>query len=225
MVSPKKSDIHASSDKITALAAEDISSQYSISAPSLSVRRNFSIPHLNAVAHFVSELRKQEEKFKGEGWGPHFEFCQWNASAAIILSFSAIEAAVDEIEGDLDLPRELKVVIERAKTLERAQALLAHLGKTPFDKGSEPYQGANLLKLLRNGLVHPWAEWDHARGRNYKLSRKIISAGLSLSPFQKDPELAFPYGCMSADVADWARSSAQNLIRELRQRLDLKPTV
>ncbi|HEX4198040.1 MAG TPA: hypothetical protein VHZ26_11420 [Caulobacteraceae bacterium] len=189
------------------------------------VRRNFSIPHLAAAEHFANELRSHEAKHAGAGWGPHFDYCGWNASAAIILSFSAIEAALDEAEDDLALPAELTDALDRAPTLEHAQALLAHRACTIFDRGAEPFQNAELLRALRNGLVHPKAEWDNARDLNKQLSRKIIGAHLPLSPFQPDPDLAFPHGCMSAGVASWAASSARHFIREFRSRLELRATV
>jgi hypothetical protein len=145
------------------------------------VRRNFAVPHLKAAEHFAEELRRHETKYAGAGWGSHFEFCSWNGSAAIILSFSAIEAAIDEAEDDLALPVELTDALDRAPTLEHAQALLAHRGSATFDRGAEPFQSAELLRALRNGLVHPKAEWDDARDRNRQLSRKILGAGLGLS--------------------------------------------
>lgn len=192
--------------------------------PTLNLRRNFSIPHLNAAQHFADQLRRQEAEHAGKGWGHHFDFCSWNGSAAIILSFCAIEAAIDEIEDDLNLPPELIDALEKSETLTHAQALLVYRGRQTFDTGAEPYQSANLLRELRNGLVHPKAEWDNARKHHKKLSKKIISRGLSLSPFQPDPEFAFPYGCMSSEIAHWAASSARHFIRELRSRLGLDPT-
>ena len=186
------------------------------------VRRNFSTRHLKAADHFAEELRRHETRHAGAGWGsPHFDFCTWYASAAIILGFSAIEAAIDEAKDDLALPPDAS---ERAPTLHRAQTLLAHRGSVIFDKEAEPFQSTDLLRILRNGLVHPKAEWDNARDRNKHLSRKILDAHLPLSPFLSDPDLAFPYGCMSAGVATWAASSAREFVRELRSRLGLAPT-
>ena len=67
------------------------------------IRHNFAIQHLNAADHFVRELRHHEAEHSGEGFGPHFELCLWTASAAIVLSFSAVEAAIFEAEEDLAL--------------------------------------------------------------------------------------------------------------------------
>jgi len=189
------------------------------------VRRNFSGSHLKAASHFAAQVRAHELAHGGAGWGEHFEFSQWNASAAIILSFSAIEAAIDEMEDDIGLPLELTRALEKASTLDHAQAILAHRDVPVFDRGAEPFQSVELLRALRNGLVHPKAEWDNDRQRNRQLSRKINGAGLPLSPFQQDPDLAFPHGCMSAGIAAWAEMSARSFIRELRSRLGLNATV
>lgn len=188
-------------------------------------RRGFSIPHLLAAEHFARELLRHEAEHLDADWGPHFDFCTWNASAAIILSFSSIEAAIDEAEDDISLPAALAKALDRAPTLEHVQALLAHRGGTPFDPGAEPFRSADLLRALRNGLVHPKAEWDDAKDRNRKLSRRIIGARLPLSPFQPNPDLAFPHGCMSAGVASWAAASARQFIREMRSRLAIAATV
>jgi hypothetical protein len=220
----EKSDATPSAPKVVDADAAGLTIVAAAASVEAAVRRNFSGKHLKAAAHFAEELHHHEGKHAGAGWGSHFDFCSWNASAAIILGFSAIEAAVDEAEDDLALPRELTDALDRVPTLEHVQALLAHCGSATFEKGAEPYQSAHLLRDLRNGLVHPKAEWDSARDRNKKLSKKILGAGLELSPFQPDPDFAFPHGCMSAGVARWAESSARLFIRELRSRLGLNPT-
>jgi hypothetical protein len=189
------------------------------------VRRGFANPHLKAAEHFSRVLEQFETENLGAGWGDHFEFSTSNASAAIILSFAAIEAAIDEAEDDLSLPRELTDALDKASTLDHAQALLAHRGCVVFVKGAEPFQSADLLRAIRNGLVHPKAEWDNARERNRKLSDRINGARLPLSPFQPALDLAFPHGCMSAGVAKWAALTARSFIAELRLRLGLPKTI
>jgi hypothetical protein len=219
---PDQDDKRASS--LSVLEADSLEVALAFETATALVRRNFSIPHLKAAEHFYEELRRHEEQHAEAGWGPHFDFCSWNGSAAIILSFCAIEAGVDEAEDDLGLPTELANALDRVPTLDHAQALLAHRGIATFDRAVEPFQSAHLLRALRNGLVHPKAEWDNAKDQNEKLSRKILGAQLKLSPFQPDPALAFPHGCMSAAVARWSALSARLFIRELRSRLGLRPT-
>lgn len=188
------------------------------------IRRTFALRHLMAADYFVGELRRIEAAHAGEGLGEPFDRCSHNATAAIIISFAAIEAALDEVAEDIGVPEELLAPIERATTLERAQALLAFHGKPTFARGGEPFQSANLLRSVRNGLVHPKAEWDHDMDLNVKLSGKILSLQVPLSPFWPDRDLAFPHGCMSAGFAGWSANAARVFIRELRARLDLPAT-
>ena len=180
---------------------------------------------MSAAKHFAEQLEKHEEVHQGAGWGDHFDFCTWYGTAAIILSFSAIEAALDEVQDDLQISSYLTKTFERARALDVAQAILAFRNCIPFDRGSEPFQSADLLRALRNGLVHPKAEWDHDRVVHEKLTRRIVGQNLNLSPFVEDAKLAFPHGCMSAGVANWSARTAECFIRELRKRLDLSKPV
>lgn len=188
------------------------------------VRRTFAIRHLRAADHFASEVRRIETVHEGAELGEPYDLCSHNVTAAIIVSFAAIEAALDEASEDIRVPPELGLPLEKAPTLEWAQALLAFRGKPTFDKGAEPYQSANALRLIRNGLVHPKAEWDDDMERNVKLSAKVNALNVQLSPFWPGEGLSFPHRCMSAGVAEWAARSARLFIRELRLRLDLPET-
>lgn len=173
----------------------------------------------NYHAKTVSGIEKEN---KGKPLGPHFDTASWNATAAIVLSFAALEAALDEAAEDYDLSDNLAAVLERASTLDRAQAFLDHACVAPFERGAEPFQSAELLRIIRNGLVHPRAEWDDAKDRNERITAKIVGAKLPLSPFWTDQSLAFPYGCMSAGTAKWATKTASRFIVEFRKRLNLE---
>lgn len=188
------------------------------------VRRTFALRHLMAADYFVRELRRIEADHEGGGLGEPYDRCSHNATAAIILAFASIEATLDEVSEDVGVPDEVHGALEKAPTMEWAQALLALREKPTFDKGAEPYQSVNTLRAVRNALVHPKAEWDDDMDRNAKLSAKIKALGVPLSPFWPDDDLAFPHGCMSAGFAAWAAGAARAFIRELRARLDLPPT-
>lgn len=186
------------------------------------IRRTFAVRHLMAAKHHALAVGEIEKQHAGEPLGPHFDTATWSTTAAIILSFAAIEAALDEAVEDYGLPDNLAAVLERAATLEKAQAFLDHAGKDPFDRGAEPFQPVELLRVIRNGLVHPKAEWDNAKDRNEKITAKIVGAKLPLSPFWRDRSLAFPHGCMSAGTALWATNVAKRFIVEFREKLGLK---
>lgn len=187
----------------------------------VTVRRTFAVRHLMAAKYHSEAVAKIEEENAGAPLGSHFDTASWNATAAIVLSFAAIEAALDEAAEDFGLPSNLAAVLEKASTLERAQAFLDHAGVAPFERGSEPFQSAELLRVIRNGLIHPRAEWDNAKDRNDRITAKIIGARIPLSPFWPDHSLAFPHGCMSAGAAHWASQAARQFIVAFREKLNL----
>lgn len=188
-------------------------------------RAGFSLPHLQAAEHFAEQLRDHETAHAGAEFGPPWERSRWYASAAILLSFSAMEAAVDETEDDLRIPEPLLAAFQRAPFWDRVGAVLAYKGATQFERGREPFQSADLLRLLRNGLAHPKAEWFDERTTHKTLTDRVNGARLPLSPFIPDPEKAFPLGCMSAGIAQWSAETARSFIREFRHRLSLEARV
>lgn len=188
------------------------------------VRRTFALRHLMAADYFVGELQRIESGHVGEELGEPYDRCSYNATAAIIMSFAAIEATLDEVSEDISVPAEVHAALEKASAMDWTQALLAFRGKPVFDKGAEPYQSVNILRAVRNALVHPKAEWDDDMDRNARLSAKIVALGVPLSPFWPGIDLAFPHGCMSAGFAEWSARSARMFIRELRVRLELPKT-
>lgn len=191
----------------------------------LRVRRGFSVPHLCAAEHFAADLQAYERQHSGEAFGDVWERARWYASAAILMAFSSIEAVLDETEDDLGIPEGLLRPIQRAPFWERVAAVYAFIGAPPPTMGSEPYQSADLLRALRNGLAHPKAEWDDAQASHKALTKRLLAARLPLSPFIDDPKTAFPHGCMSAGVAQWAADTARAFTREFCARCGLKARV
>ncbi len=164
----------------TIVSAAMTASAVGVASMEATARRGFTSPHLQAAEHFAQELAVHEQGRTHADFSTHYDLALWLASAAIILSFSAIEAAVDEAADDLDIPQELATCIERAPTLDKCQAILAHVGAQVFDRGRAPFQSVSLLRDIRNGLVHPRAEWDHERDVHARLTRRILAAQLPL---------------------------------------------
>jgi hypothetical protein len=75
-----------------------------------------------------------------------------------------------------------------------------------------------LIGIL-DGLVHFRPEWSDEQGKHFKLSKLLISEKIPLDPALPNPIDAFPLACMYADTADWATSTADSFIREIRTRL------
>ena len=184
-------------------------------------RRNFGSSHLKAANHFADELAVHEDTHRGEPFGNQFDKCRWLGSAAFIMSFAAVEAAVDEAQNDLGIVGHLSEALRSATVLNRAQIVLGLHGAAVFDIGQAPYQPADILRRIRNALVHPQVEWSDELDEHKRLSNRIVSLGIPLSPFLPQPNEAFPLGCNSAAMAKWAVHTASRFVVELRQRLGL----
>lgn len=171
-----------------------------------------------AVRKFARDLRSHEEEHAGEPFGSAFDDSQWLATAAFILSYSAVDAWVSETVDDFQFTDEQWAPYSGKALLDRCDGILALRGQPKLDRGSEPVQPFELLKKIRDGLVHPKAEWSSA-GTGSRLSDVVHRAKFPLSPFKTDPKDAFPYGCMAAGGAQWAHDTAFALISHLHERV------
>lgn len=189
-------------------------------------RRNFGYLHLLSAERFADELQQYEDEHAGEEFGPVWEPAWGLASASIMLSFAAIEAALNEATMDLGVPDVLASVIDKATFWDRCGALFAHLGKPPINRGRDPAQSVELLRALRNAIVHGKPEWSDELDSHAKLSARILAARLPLSPFvPPNPIDAFPLACMSAGAARWAVSTAAQFIIQFRTLAGVRPAL
>lgn len=135
------------------------------------------ISHVETEYTFAFELRNSARvmsnfaKNTEDGPDTHWQLRAF-IHGAIILSYSALEAALNEFihlhaltdESPLDdAERKLIYAIGQEKlaprgesnTLQKFNLLLRLLGKTEIASGSAAYQNANLVRMLRNMVVHP----------------------------------------------------------------------
>lgn len=188
-------------------------------------RPGFAVPHIRAAEHFAGLLRAHEAAHEGAPFGPPFDVARWYASASILLSFSAVEAGCAEAVDSLDDPKLLRA-IQFGKFWDNIGRILLSRGAVAFQEDEDLYKSTDLLRDLRNGLAHPKAEWGDEdapdwRRTHERLCERVLGANLPLSPFLQDAATAFPYGCMSAGVAEWAAGTARAFLGELRERLGL----
>lgn len=184
-------------------------------------RLNFSYTHLAAVEHFTTELIAHEKAFEGKGYGEHLDQATWLASACFLLTYAAIESAVDEATDDLKMPAEVVAAIASKKLFDRCDEVLKFKSAGKLLRGAPPAQPVALLRLIRNALAHPKSEWSDQPKEYAELSKRIVAAKIPLSPFCPDPDDAFPRGCMSAGACDWARKTAREFINHFRKKLGL----
>jgi len=159
-----------------------------------------------------------------------------NVISAVNASYSALEATYNEFIhivalGDHspldDLKREVIHYIASEKlapepkqnTLQRFNMLLRVLEKEELKSSSEPYQSANLLRILRNMLVHPLPStvvtFDIT---DPDLSTQQEIVGKLRSHLRLDRTATFPDGILIPACAAWASRSAERFLAEFEKR-------
>ena len=110
--------------------------------------------------------------------------------------------------------------VDKLSTLERFDLIMQTLGKSPFEKGKNPYQSAQLLVRLRNKLVHYKSAWG-AEMSEEKLFRAMESLRHKAPPFTSSSMNFFPHRCLSADCAAWALATTVGFLDDVYDRLDV----
>lgn len=152
---------------------------------------------------------------------------------AIILSYASLEAALNEIvhlnalEKGIPLDEAERKVFntigqeslqprKSSHTLQRYNMLLRILGKPEMDSGKNPYQAANLLRLLRNMLIHPIpgrvTTFVEGEAFDYSSQQDIVK---KLKPaLGLKSEATFPDGVLTKACAKWAVHSCETFLHE-----------
>jgi hypothetical protein len=165
---------------------------------------------------------------------------------AVMTSFAFIEAAVNEllesaniagleVGGDAgglkDGERAALVDLREAwggrgsSSLDRTQLILHLLRKTPFDKADAPYQQADVLRRLRNALVHYRPEWRAVGGRrgDDKITKDLSQLSLPLHPFTTSSHPFFPDRCLGYGLASWAWTTSLKFTDGFFERVGIEP--
>jgi hypothetical protein len=132
-----------------------------------------------------------------------------------------MDAALYEAHLANNTPRSVMEPLERASFFAGVGAVYGLKGLEPPTNDTEPWESGKLLRAMRNALVHGKAEWASDDGSHAKLSRRITTAKLPMSPFVPIHGPAFPLGCMSAGVAEWAAETAGAVIRQMSSDLEI----
>ena len=171
-------------------------------------RNNSSLPHLLSTVTLCKLAYQHEIEHNKEEFGPHFEHLRTYVTSAIMLSFASVEANINEFFLDAPslVPSEFKTPIteiinnDSIKTLDKYQIALRLAHRNIFKKGENPYQSLNILRRLRNELVHFTPSWE----RNDESIAGYLTPHVDLSPyFTKDDDFV-PLRCMTYSVAKWS---------------------
>lgn len=209
---------------------------------------NFALVHLQSAAFFArrcSEFDKADLDVQANN--PQVSAY---ATGAVISSFSFLEAQINQVFlkasrinagglrswldgldnekvkflGEIWDTKTLKVA-ESASVLDKYNLALRFLGKQTFEneKGQDPYQSANLLRKLRNALVHTKPEPQQiappVAGEMEKRYRNLFPES---ELFSRTHNAYWPDKCLGYGCAQWSVSTALAFADEFFNRLEIK---
>jgi len=109
-----------------------------------------------------------------------------------------------------------------ARLLSKYQVALVVARCSPLDSGQQPYQDLNLLRELRNLLVHFRPET--VSSAHVQTIEKRLKGKFAIDPTLKDMgNPFFPDKCLSAGCAAWATKTTRAFTDEFCRRLSITP--
>ncbi len=183
---------------------------------------------LRQAARVMTNSAKQTE----DGPRTHWQLRAF-IHGAIILSYASLEAALNEIvhlnalEEKSPLTEAERKVFhtigqeglrarEENNTLQQYNMLLRILGKPVMNVGANPFQAANLVRMLRNMLVHPIPgrvvtfvereEFDYSSQQSIVKKLKV--------PLGLKANATFPADVITKRCAAWAVDSCEKFLHE-----------
>lgn len=206
----------------------------------------FSIDQVLAASFFAREAGSLEQAAAalaaGSEWEATVRRHRSVVTASVLASAAFQETVINEVigaaaypnlEGSGQLPEadrrkltDLGQELDRVSTLSRYQMVLHLLDREPFDRGTQPFQDADLLVTLRNALLHYKPRWRAGAGSglsDISLDKRLAQRQFSLNPLFPDINPFFPDRCLSFGCANWAVRSAFRFANDLHARLDIEP--
>lgn len=198
------------------------------------VKHSFSRQHLVAARHFASLAEQVELKAAAteQEKSEHRAY----VTGAVVFSAAFLEASINEFyleatEGNrtslssltdqqMAILTELWENVEQHQVLNKYQIALVACGVQRFDRGVEPFQGADGLIKIRNALIHYRPEWDDELDEHKKIQDRI-GRRFKPNPFAVPGNLWFPHQCLGAGCAKWAVAQAEQFMTDFCQRLRL----
>ncbi|WP_141658569.1 hypothetical protein [Streptomyces mutabilis] len=168
------------------------------------------------------------------------------AMGAVLTAFAFLEASVNELlasaaEDQLEMgggrgglmgdERAALVGLQQAwgdrgpSLLERAQLVLHLLRRDPFNKGEEPFQSADVLRRLRNALVHYRPEWRAVGGGrgDDRIAKDLTNLSIAPHPFATEGHSFFPDRCLGHGLASWAWKTSLAFTDDFLTRVGVQP--
>ncbi|MFF4205558.1 hypothetical protein ACFYZ8_33475 [Streptomyces sp. NPDC001668] len=217
----------------------------------ISVWHYFSFDHALTACTLSRHCGRLEAEYRagsGEGTSPaeHMAY----ATGSVIASFCFLEASINEFyatagrdnlevaggrggleAGDRELIAEIAEDVERLPTLTLFQLALTVLRRPPLDPGTQVYADADLLRRLRNALVHYTPRLRPADGAESggaddttRLVTQLRQRGFEPNVFYADSgNPYFPQKCLGHGCTTWAWKTALALADAFHTRLGITP--
>jgi len=199
----------------------------------LKTAHHFSVHFLQSADLFTSLSEGCEEDYSDSASREIKIEHRGYVTASIMLSWSFIEATINELywatkhigsfKGlSSEAVKALATISEDTKTLDRYQIALALAKKNLYRTDHPPYQDVNLLRLLRNKLIHYEPEW--VSGEPQKIEKQL-KGKFVLNPFVEKVKGSpfFPFKCLSHGCSEWAIKSALLFVDDFNSRLGVEP--
>jgi hypothetical protein len=156
--------------------------------------------------------------------------------SSIIMAYASIEATLHEfmhlrvLSENSNISSDKKEVfywmlkeelapVGKSDALSRFNSILRILEKEPMSLGEEPYQSANILRLLRNNFIHSVPtvvvtvdsnDPDVCMKNDYTKKLKSI--------LKLPADATFPKSIITPECAAWASKSAESFLKEFEVR-------
>jgi hypothetical protein len=114
---------------------------------------------------------------------------------------------------------------ERQHTLLLFNMMLRLLKKPQLVETEQPYRSANLVRHLRNALIHPKPGWVVTFSENPKenLSEQQKIVKRLRRDLGLDRDATFPRDILNSKCADWAVRACESFLREFVKRSEVSP--
>jgi len=167
-------------------------------------------------------------------------------TGCIFSAFSFLEATINELfsdtaenpDGFKELDKQIRdlmaymwkrKILPRSRTLEKYQIALILAQKKTFDKKIVPYKDVDLLRELRNALVHYEPEWittilePEPEAITTQKLEKLLSGKFPLNPMMGENESFFPKRCLGHGCAKWAVNVSVKFVDDFFEKMGLTP--
>jgi hypothetical protein len=198
----------------------------------MTVRRNFSGPHLNSAIRAAIRAHAIEAANDVSVFGEWYTDMMEAVPVAVVMSGASLEASANELIEDvlagqtsLLVTSGKKQFLEELKTdrsgnsLGKYQRLAWIFDKIP-DRGSSAWQNAQILVSARNTLIHfrpTFESSEQEENQETEVTKGLKGKVPTSRPFGSS--LAFPHSFMTYGCAKWAVSSVREFSKYVSELL------